>query len=129
MTINFNGAVEAVREALYASHAVIDSEASAVEEAREALEEYVDTGRIYTRDILDLWDGSTHENVVLSDGYDDIMGAITASVYWQMMEEMDDAIFDGVDAWIASELTRLGLADEFEGEDRDEQIAAIYDAL
>ena len=107
MTINFNGAVEAVREALYASHAVIDSEASAVEEAREALEEYVD----------------------LSDGYDDIMGAITAPVYWQMMEEMDDAIFDGVDAWIASELTRLGLADEFEGEDRDEQIAAIYDAL
>ena len=127
MTINFNGAVEAVREQM--DYATPDSEASALELARDALAEYVDGGLVYTRDILDLWDGSTHESVILSDGYDDIMGAVTASVYWQMMEEMDDAIFDGVDAWIASELTRLGLADEFEGGDRDEQIAAIYDAL
>ena len=54
-------------------------EARALELAREALEEYVDAGLIYTRDILELWDGSTHDNVILSDGYDDIMGAITAS--------------------------------------------------
>ena len=127
MAINFNGAVEAVREALESSTPC--DEAQALELAQEALAEYVDGGLVYTRDILDLWDGSTHDVVVLSDGYDDIMGAVTASVYWQTMEAMDDAIFDGVDAWIASELTRLGLADEFEDGDRDEQIAAIYDAL
>ena len=127
MTINFNGAVEAVREAL--ENSTPWDEARALELAREALEEYVDGGLVYTRDILELWDGSTHDNVILSDGYDDIMGAITASVYWQMMEEMDEAVGDGIDSWIASELTRLGLADEFEGGDWDEQIAAIYDAL
>ena len=126
MTINFNGAVEAVRERM--EYATPDNEVSAVEEAREALAEYVDGGLVYTRDILDLWDGSTHESVSLSDGYDDIMGAVTASVYWQMMEDLDDAIFDGVDEWIASELTRLGLAEEFEDEDRDEQLKAIHDA-
>ena len=127
MAINFKGAVEAVQEALEISPPW--DEARALELAREALAEYVDGGLIYTRDILELWDGSTHDVVVLSDGYDDIMGAITASVYWQMMEEMDEAVGDGIDSWIASELTRLGLADEFEDGDRDEQIAAIYDAL
>ena len=46
-----------------------------------------------------------------------------------MMEEMDEAVGAGIDSWIASELTRLGLADEFEDGVRDEQLKAIHDAL
>lgn len=126
MTINYNGAVEAVRERM--DYATPESEVSAVEEAREALAEYVDAGLVYTRDILELWDGTTHDAVDLTDGYDDIMHAITISVFWQMMEELEDAIYDGIDSWITSELDRLGLTDEFEDCDRDGQSEAIHDA-
>ena len=46
-----------------------------------------------------------------------------------MTTHLTSTEIERIDSWIASELTRLGLADEFEDGVRDEQLKAIHDAL
>ena len=93
MTATYRGAVDCIVEALeYAQPATHEE---ALETADEALHEYIDNALIYTLDVLHLWDGSTHEEVGLSD-YDTIMSAVIASTYFQLREDWADAIDDGV---------------------------------
>lgn len=70
--------------------------------AREALSEYIDNGLIYTADILELWDGSTNENVYHAGPADDIMQLVTQSVYFQLEEDWAEAVFDGADEWLTT---------------------------
>lgn len=107
-------AQEAMVESL--NHHIPCSESHAEDIAREALLEEIDTGLIYTHDILELWDCSTHENIVLSD-FDDIMAAITASTAEQLMEDYDCLVFDSIDEYI---LENINLHDLDEKVDRFE---------
>ena len=93
MNATYRGAVDCIVEALgYVQPAML---AQALETAEEALIEYIDNALIYTRDVLHLWDGTTHEEVGLSD-YDTIMSAVTASTYFQLREDWAGAIDDGI---------------------------------
>ena len=93
MTATYRGAVDCIVEALeYAQPATLEQ---ALETADEALHEYIDNALIYTLDILSLWDGTTHEEVDLSD-YDSIMSAVIASTYLQLREDWAAAIDDGI---------------------------------
>ena len=91
------GAVEAAMEAL--NYERPTTEAEAVDVAQRAIYEYIDSGLTYYSDVLEAWDGSTHENVDLSI-HDDIMTAITESVAWQLQEDFADAEFDAIDRYI-----------------------------
>ena len=93
MTATYRGAVDRIVEAL--EYVQPDTLAQALETADEALHEYIDNALIYTLDILHLWDGTTHEEVGLSD-YDTIMSAVIASTYFQLREDWAGAIDDGV---------------------------------
>ena len=93
MTATYRGAVDCIVESL--EYVQPDTLEQALETAEEVLHEYIDSALIYTRDILELWDGSTHEEVVLSD-YDNIMSAVIASTYFQLREDWADAIADGI---------------------------------
>ena len=93
MTATYRGAVDRIVEAL--EYVQPDTLAQASETADEALHEYIDSALIYTLDILRLWDGSTHEAVVLSD-YVDIMSTVIASTYFQLREDWAGAIDDGI---------------------------------
>lgn len=75
------------------------TEVEAIEVARDELRDVIDNALIYHSNTLELWDGSTDENIILSD-YDDIMSAITASTYFQLSEQWSDAVYDGIDAVI-----------------------------
>lgn len=108
---NIYGATEEVAEHL--EYIKPTNENDAIDAAREALEQYIDSALIYTSDILELWDGSTHEEVDLRD-YKELMKAIIQSTYFQLREDWNDAILDGIDQYIGE--TDL---------DRDEALAAM----
>ena len=93
MTATYRGAVECIVEAL--GYDQPDTRAQALETADEALHEYIDNALIYTRDILHLWDGTTHDEVDLSD-YGTIMTAVIASTYFQLREDWAGAIDEGI---------------------------------
>ena len=93
MTATYRGAVDCIVETL--EYLQPDTLAQSLEAAEEALHEYIDNALIYTRDILHLWDGATHEEVDLSD-HDTIMSAVIASTYFQLREDWAGAIDDGV---------------------------------
>ena len=93
MTATYRGAVDCIVEAL--EYVQPDTREQASETAEEALHEYIDNSLIYTRDILHLWDGSTHEEIGLAD-YDTIMSAVIASTYFQLREDWAGAIDDGI---------------------------------
>ena len=93
MAATYHRAVECIAEAL--EYAQPDTLAQALETADEALHEYIDNALIYTRDILHLWDGTTHEDVELSD-YGTIMTAVIASTYFQLREDWAGAIDQGI---------------------------------
>ena len=93
MTATYRGAVDCIVETL--EYLQPDTLAQSLEAAEEALYEYIDNALIYTRDILHLWDGATHEEVDLFD-HDTIMSAVIASTYFQLREDWAGAIDDGV---------------------------------
>ena len=95
--LDFYEAVEYALDAL--NHERPTTEAEAVDVAQRAIYEYIERGLTYYSDVLEAWDGSTHENVDLSI-HDDIMTAITESVAWQLQDEFADAEFDAVDRYI-----------------------------
>jgi len=115
MTINYEGAVSAIIETLEYNRP--DNEATAIDLANEALHEYVDTGLTYTADVLELWDGSTAEEIDLAN-YDNLMDAVVASTYMQVKAEFNDAIFDGLDEYI-------GGGNDNDAADRDEALWAM----
>ena len=95
--LDFTGAVEDALEAL--NYERPTTEAEAVDVAQRAIDQYIDTGLTYYSDVLEAWDGSTHELVDLSI-HDDIMSAITQSVAWQLQDEYAGAEFDAIDRYI-----------------------------
>ena len=95
--LDFPGAVDDAREAL--NYERPTTEAEAVDVAQRAIDQYIDTGLTYYSDVLEAWDGSTHENVDLSI-HDDIMAAITESVAWQLQDDFAGAEFDAIDEYI-----------------------------
>lgn len=95
--LNFTGAVDDALEML--NHERPTTEAEAVDVAVQAIDEYIDTGLTYYSDVLEAWDGSTHENVSMAS-HDDIMAAITESVAWQLRDDFADAAIDAVDRYI-----------------------------
>ena len=95
--LDFPGAVEAAMEALNYERPTTEDEA--VDVAQRAIYEYIDRGLTYYSDVLEAWDGSTHENVDLSI-HDDIMTAITESVAWQLQDDLAGAEFDAIDGYI-----------------------------
>lgn len=94
-----------------------DTETTALDVANDALHTFVDNQLIYTSNILDLWDGSTHENVLLEE-HSDILSAVIASTYFQLMDDLNDAIYDAVDAYIEEHLPGTEL-------NRDDALDAI----
>lgn len=115
----FNSAVEAILERF--DDETPDSEAQAMEDGHEALTEYIDSRLVYTFDILELWDGSTHEEVYING---DIMDAITQSTFLQLQEEWNDAIYDALEHFIDSRCDALDI-DKDSLSDGDEQLEAI----
>ena len=95
--LDFYGAVLDALEAL--NYERPTTEAEAVDVAQCAINEYIDRGLIYFSDVLEAWDGSTHELVDLSI-HDDIMTAITESVAWQLQDDFAGAEFDAIDEYI-----------------------------
>lgn len=73
-----------------------------LETAQQALSQYIDNGLIYTADILELWDGSTHEIVTTFDGSVDLMQMVTASTAWQLEEDWAEAVYDAIDDWLTN---------------------------
>lgn len=123
MTQNYWDTVDAIVEHL--DYVKPEDELSAVDAAREALHESIDSALIYTSDVLKLWDGSTHEDVSLAD-YEDIMDAITASTYCQLSEDWDDAVYDGIDKHIDKHLTESQREAREDGDiNRDDALAII----
>lgn len=107
--ISFTGAIDAIVEALeYRAedgYFTGDDPDSVFEILREwgysALSQYIDNGLIYTADILELWDGSTHENVYVdSAGNVDLMALVTQSTFFQLEEDWVEAVYDGIDDWL-----------------------------
>lgn len=103
---NIYGATEEVTDHL--EYVKPTNEEDALEAAYEALEQYIDSALIYTADILELWDGGTHEEVGLGS-HDDIMEAITLSTYLQLREDWGGAILDGIEQYVGQ--TDLSLDD------------------
>ena len=95
--LDFPGAVDDALEAL--NYERPTTEAEAVDVAQRAIYEYIERGLTYYSDVLEAWDGSTHENVDLSI-HDDIMTAITESVAWQLQDDLAGAEFDAIDEYI-----------------------------
>ena len=95
--LDFTGAVDDALEAL--NYALPTTEAEAVDVAQRAIFEYIERGLTNYADLLEAWDGSTHENVDLSI-HDDIMTAITESVAWQLQDDLAGAEFDAIDEYI-----------------------------
>lgn len=94
-------AQEAMVESL--NREVPSHEDFALEVARDTLLEDIESGLIYYHDILELWDCSTHGNIVLSD-FDDLMSAITASTAEQLLEDYDYLVYDSIDEYILENL-------------------------
>ncbi len=119
MARTYTDAVEAVTEYIIAEQP--DNEAEALDQAQTALHEFIDMALIYTADVLELWDGTTNENVAPAD-YDNITDAIVASTYFQLSEEWSDAVYDGIDAAILEYLTDWD-SDEMS---RDDALAYVF---
>lgn len=94
--------IDAMVEQLNYSKPTTESEA--IEVAEEALSNYIDNELIYTYRILELWDGTTNDNITMSD-YDDIMSAISASTYFQLTEQWADGVYDAIDKYIEVNLS------------------------
>ena len=103
----FNNAIEAVREAMESERP--DNETDAVEVGQQAIYYLIDSALIYTADILEYWDGSTHPDTFAGMGEVDLMDLVTQSVALDLAEQWNDAIYDGIDAYIASELNGVDL--------------------
>lgn len=99
-TSNYTDAVAAVREAI--EYAKPTTETDALEAANEALDNFIDSSLIYTANVLELWDGSTHSDVEGQrvDRDLSILDIIRQSTYFQLREEWADAVFDGIDEYI-----------------------------
>ena len=95
-----NDAIEAVREAMESERP--DNETDAVELAQQAIHYLIDAALIYTADILEYWDGSTHPDIFAGMGEVDLMQLVTQSVALDLAEQWNDAIYDGIDAYIAA---------------------------
>lgn len=130
--ISFSGAVSAIVEALeyrvedgYFTGDDPDSVFDILMDwGYSALSEYIDNGLIYTADILELWDGSTHENVYVdSAGSVDLMALVTQSTFYQLDEDWSDAIYGGIDDWLTTVTGREDRADALSaltGEEEEE---------
>lgn len=90
-------AYDAIVEALNAAEP--DNENEAQEVADTALHEYIDTELTYTYRVLELWDGSTHEEVDTAD-YETIMDAIIASTYYQLREDWQEYLESAVEEYV-----------------------------
>lgn len=90
-------AYDAIVEAL--NYAKPDNEDDAREVAETALYEYIDNQLIYTNQVLELWDGSTHEEVDLTS-HETIMDAIIASTYYQLREEWQEHLESAVEEYV-----------------------------
>lgn len=128
--ISYRGAVRAIVEALEyraeVGYFTGDDPDSVFEILREwgysALSTYIDNGLIYTADILELWDGSTHDNVML-ERETDLMRLVTYSVACQLEEDWVAAVYDGADEWLTSVTgkdDRAEALDVLTGEDEGE---------
>ena len=124
MTINATGAKDAIKEAL--DYGKPEDEDAATDMGGEALREYIDSGLIYYRDILELWDGNTHAEVYF-EGSADIMDLITQSTYLQLREEWDCAIYDAMDEWLDAHPAKIG-RDDWDNLDRDDRFDVIGSA-
>lgn len=90
-------AYDAIVEAL--DYAKPDNEDDAREVAETALHEYIDTELIYTYRVLELWDGSTHEEVDLTS-HETIMDAIIVSTYFQLREDWQEHVESAVEEYL-----------------------------
>ena len=95
-----NDAIDAVREAMESERP--DNENEAVEVGQQAIYDLIDCALIYTADILEYWDGSTHPDICAGMGEVDLMQLVTQSVALDLSEQWNDAIYDGIDAYIAA---------------------------
>ena len=103
-----------------------EDENAATDSAEEALHAYIDNGLTYYHDILELWDGNTHDEVYF-EGSADIMNLITQSTYFQLREEWDWAIYDAIDEWLEEHPAKIGRED-WEDLDRAERFDVIGNA-
>ena len=124
MTIDAFSAKDAIKEHL--DWAKPEDENSAIDSASEALHAYIDNGLIYYRDILQLWDGNTHAEVFVEEGAD-IMDLIVQSVYFQLREEWDWAIYTAMDEWLDAHPAKIG-RDDWTDLDRADRFDAIANA-
>lgn len=116
MAHTFSDAVDAVREHIECIKPTTEDEA--LEAGDTALHEYIDNALTYTSDVMELWDGSTHDEVYTEDNTPDIMSLITDSTYFQLREDWSDAVYDGIDEYIEANLPDTDL-------DRDDALAQI----
>ena len=125
----FNDAIDAVREAMESERP--DTESEAVEVGQQAIHYLIDCALIYTVDILEYWDGSTHPDIFAGMGEVDLMDLVTQSVALDLAEQWNDAIYDGIDQWIASELNGVNLSAYELSEDssRDDLLNLIHNGF
>lgn len=123
MTRTYTDAAEAVAEAVTLERP--DSENEALEVAQTALHEFIDTALIYTADVLEIWDETTNENIVLAD-YDSIADAIIASTYFQLLEDWADAVYDGIDDAIDAAYRECPTDWDSDDWDRDDALAHVF---
>lgn len=114
--------IDAMVEQLEWHKPVTESEAMSV--AEDALSNYIDNELIYTSRILELLDGSTNDNIAMSD-YEDILDAISASTYYQLEEQWADGVYDAIDKYIEDNLTGEALAEFINTADRDVALEAL----
>lgn len=88
----------------------------------ERLHEEIDANLIYTSDIIDVWDGETHDNVDFRDA-DSISDLITESVYWQLRYSNEIAKYDALDMFLDAKHSATGCTELHY--DRDETIDCI----
>lgn len=116
----FNDAIEAVREAMESERP--DNETDAVELAQRAIYYLIDCALTYTVDILEYWDGSTHPGIFAGMGEVDLMDLVTQSVALDLAEQWNDAIYEGIDDYIAAHFPQPDMVTR---DDRDEALHAI----
>ena len=124
-----NDAIYAVREAMESERP--DNENEAVEVGQQAIHYLIDCALTYTVDILEYWDGSTHPDIYAGDGEVDLMELVTQSVALDLSEQWNDAIYDGIDQWITSELNGVDLPAYGLSEDssRDDLLNLIHNGF
>ena len=111
-----NNAIEAVRESLESERP--DNENEAVEVGQRAIYNLIDCALTYIADILEYWDGSTHPDIYAGEGEVDLMDLVTQSVALDLAEQWNDAIYDGIDAYIAAHFPHPDMVTRDEALDR-----------